>query len=140
MKVRDIMHGITKVDGNLSVLDVARMMSDKNIGSVLIESDGCVRIVTERDILKKVVALNKDVEGTRISEIATDCEHTIESKKDLFDASDILNKHNIRRLPVTERGRIVGIITARDIAKSLNYLSARKFYGYGKNAYDRLER
>jgi len=140
MKVKDIMHGITMTGGDISVLDAARLMSKKDIGSVLIEEDECIKIVTERDILKRVVARNRDVENTKISEIMSRCAHTIDSEKDIFYASDMLNKYNIRRLPVTEGGKIVGIITARDVAKSLAYISARKFQEYGRRTYGRLER
>ncbi len=140
MKVKEIMHGITMVDRDISVLDVAKLMSKKNIGSVLMKEDECIKIVTERDILKKVVARNRDVENTKISKIMSRCAHTIDSEKDILDASDILNKYHIRRLPVTEGGKIVGIVTARDIAKSMVYMSARKIREHGRRTYGRLER
>lgn len=134
------MHGITMVDADLSVLDASRLMSRKNIGSVLIKEDDCIKIVTERDILKKVVARNRDVENTKISEIMSKCAHTIDSEKDIFYASDMLNRYNIRRLPVMEGEKIVGIVTARDIAKSLTYISARKVQEYGRRTFGRPER
>lgn len=126
MKVKEIMHGITVVGLGSSVFDVAALMSKKNIGSVIVKDRDCVRIVTERDIINKVVALGRDPKKTKVSEIMSDCVHTIDAEKDVFDASDILNKYHIRRIPVTEKGEIVGIVTARDIAKSLSYLAARR--------------
>jgi len=125
MKVREIMHRATTVKCPMSILDVAKLMSEKNIGSVLTERDGCVMVVTERDILKKVVALDKDPKKTKVSDIMTRCVHTIDSNSDVFEASDIFNKCHIRRLPVTEEGKIIGMVTARDVAKSLIYLGLK---------------
>ena len=61
MSVKDIMHAVTYVDPNTSVLEVARVMRDKNIGSVLLKIDS-VRwgIVTERDIIVRVVSRDID--------------------------------------------------------------------------------
>jgi CBS domain-containing protein len=140
MKVKDIMHGITMVDRNTSVFDAAKLMSKKDIGSILTKEGECIKIVTERDILKKVVALGNDPKNTKISEIMSECAFTIDSDKDVFFASDLLNKHRIRRLPVVERGKLVGILTARDIAKSLTYMSAGRVREYGRRSFGREER
>ncbi len=140
LKVKEIMHKITMVDKDLYVSDVAKLMSDKNIGSILTMDGDCVKMVTERDILKKIVALDIDPKNTRISEIMTVCEHSIDSDKCVFDASELLNKHNIRRLPVKEGKNIVGIVTARDIAKSISYASVRKLQNYGRRTYGRSGR
>lgn len=125
MKVKEIMHRATMVDKNMSILDVAKLMSERNIGSVLTKKNGCIMVVTERDILKKVVALDKDIKKTKVSDVMSKCAYTIDSNSDVFEASDIFNKHNIRRLPVTEGEKIIGMVTARDVAKSLTYLSLK---------------
>ncbi len=126
MKVKEIMHEITMVECPMTILDVAKLMSEKNIGSVLTKKNDCIMMVTERDILKKVVALDKDPKKTKVSDIMTECVHTIDSNSDVFEASDIFNKYHIRRLPVVEGKKIVGIVTARDVAKSLTYLSLKE--------------
>jgi CBS domain-containing protein len=140
MKVKDIMHGITMVDKDISILDAAKLMTRKDIGSVLIRDGECIKIVTERDILKKVVARNKDLLLTKISDIMSECSHTIDAEMDIVDAGNELNKHRIRRLPITESGKLVGIVTARDIARSLPYVYAKKVRDYGRRAYGRPER
>ncbi len=119
------MHGTTMVKCPMSISDIAKLMSEKDIGSVLTEKDGCVMVVTERDILRKVVALDKDPKKTKVSDIMTKCAHTIDSNSDVFEASDIFNKCHIRRLPVTEKEKIIGMVTARDVAKSLIYLGLK---------------
>jgi len=125
MKIKEIMHEATMVKCPMSILDITKLMSEKNVGSVLTEKDGCVMVVTERDILNKVVALDKDSKKTKVSDIMTKCVHTIDSNSDVFEASDIFNKYQIRRLPVMERGKVIGMVTARDVAKSLVYLGLR---------------
>lgn len=129
MKVKEIMHGITMINSNMSVLEAARIMSNKDIGSVLIKKDDRVGILTERDILKKVVARNRSPD-IKVSEVMTNNTFTIDSEANIEEASELFNKHNIRRLVVTERGNIVGIVTTRDVAKSLPYiyLKRRKEY------------
>ncbi len=138
MKVKEIMHGATEVDKGTSVLEVARLMKKKNIGSVLTSKSGsCFMIVTERNIINDVVAEKRDPAKVKISEIMVKCTHTIDSSKDVVDASAVFNKHDIRRLPVMEKGRIIGIVTARDVAKSLSYMSARKTLEYGRRTYSK---
>ncbi|MCK5140297.1 MAG: CBS domain-containing protein [Thermodesulfovibrionia bacterium] len=132
MKLKEIMHGITMVDKGMSVLDVAKLMKKKNIGSVLTKRGSCVMMVTERDILKKVVAENKNIEDMKISDIMTKCTFTIDSDEDVEKASELFDKHDIRRLPITEGDDIVGIVTARDVAKTRSYVYAKKRLDYEK--------
>ncbi|MEA3254434.1 MAG: CBS domain-containing protein [Candidatus Altiarchaeota archaeon] len=125
MNVKELMHKATVMDKDMSVSDAAKLMSEKNIGSVLVKKDGCIMIITERDILTKVVALGKDIDKTKVSDVMNKCAHIIDSDSDVFEASNLFNKHNIRRLPVAEKGEIIGMVTARDVAKSLIYLSLK---------------
>lgn len=140
MKIKEIMHGITVVDARIPVLDAARLMVKKNIGSVLSMDGGCVKIATERDILQKVVAVGKNPKLLSVSDIMSDCVHTIDVDMDVFDASDMFNKYHIRRLPVKDGGDVVGIVTARDLAKSISYLTAHRLThaeDYGRRTYGR---
>jgi CBS domain-containing protein len=140
MKIKEIMHGITVVDPSISVFDVAKLMMKKNIGSVLSMEGGCIKIATERDILKKVVAVGKNPKLLSVADIMSDCVHTIDAGMDVFDASDIFNKYHIRRLPVKDNGDVVGIVTSRDLAKSISYLTAHRLThaeDYGRRGYGR---
>jgi CBS domain-containing protein len=140
MRVKEIMHAITVVDVDSSVSDVAKLMSKRRIGSVLSIRGDCVKIATERDILTKVVAAGRDPKATKVSEVMSVCSHIIGSDMDVFEASDLLNIYHIRRLPVREEGKIIGIVTARDLAKSLAYIAARRIVRdeeYGRRTFDR---
>jgi signal-transduction protein with cAMP-binding, CBS, and nucleotidyltransferase domain len=135
MTVKDIMHGITLVEPDASILEVARIMRDKNIGSVLIKVDPLHwGIVTERDIIIKIVARDVDPKATKASEIMTELRYTIDASASTQKASEIFNIHPIRRLPVMEDGEIIGMVTARDVAKYCIFKAMKTKREYGRGA------
>lgn len=120
MKVKEIMHSITLVEADAAVRQVAVIMRQKNIGSVLVARKGnIVGILTERDILKRVVAEGLDPSRTTAEQIMTRDIITINAEASVLEAAELFNRYDIRRLPVEENGRIVGIVTARGVAKSM---------------------
>jgi CBS domain-containing protein len=134
MTVKEIMHGITLVDPDTSIREVCRIMRDKNIGSVLIKLDPLHwGIVTERDIIIKVVARGRDPTQVKAADIMTELRYTIDANASVQKASEIFNMHHIRRLPVMENGEIIGMVTARDVAKYCIFksLKSRREYGRG---------
>ena len=136
MKVHEIMHGQVVLNENLSVQFAAKVMRDKNVGSVLVDAPGgaITGIVTERDVLKKVVAAGLNPVLTTLKEIMSNVLITISEDADVTDASSLLWRHHIRRLPVVNgMGKIVGVVSARDIAKSIGFAQAQKIRGdYGR--------
>ena len=117
-KVTEIMHGITVVGPDTSITDVSKIMAERNIGSVLIKKDDKFGIITERDIIAKVISQDKSPGDVKISEIMTALLITIDHTRDVSDASKLFIKHNIRRLPVVKKdGKIIGIITTRDVVR-----------------------
>jgi len=119
LTIKDVMHKPTIIDPELSVLDAAKIMAEKEIGSVLIIKGDICGILTERDIFKKVVAKGLDSKKIRVSELMSAPCYTIGPDACISDASKLFNKHNIRRLPVVEHGEIIGVVSARDIAKTI---------------------
>ncbi len=131
MTVKEIMHAITIVDPNISILEVAKIMRDKNIGSVLIKVDELNwGIVTERDIIVKVISKDLDPKMVKVSEIMTELRYTIDSNASIQKASEIFNIHPIRRLPVMENGEIIGMVTSRSVAKYCVFRSLKYTSGY----------
>ncbi len=104
-----------------SVHDVAGLMKDNDVGSVLIvENGGMLKgIVTDRDIALNVAADSKDSRSTSISEVMTPNPNTINSDEDIESALKIMSKGNIRRLPVTQNGKLVGLLSSADLAVEL---------------------
>jgi len=117
------MHRATLVNQEATILEIAKLMEKKGIGSVLVETrNGVNGILTERDILKKIVASGLDPSVEKAKDAMTKMLKTIDSEADVFEASELFSKYNIRRLPVTDpEGKIIGIITIGDVTKSLPY-------------------
>lgn len=122
IRVKDIMHGVTPVPMESSITEVAKIMNRKLIGSVLVVKDGePVGMLTERDILRKVVAKGKDPRTTSIYEVMSSPLITTHKDTALPEALKIFRKHYIRRLLITDDdGKIVGIITHRNVVLSIS--------------------
>lgn len=117
--VKSIMHEATFIDPDTPINEVAKIMRDKGIGSVLLKlGELDYGIVTERDIIFKVTANDQDAAKTKARDVMTELRYTIDSNASIEKASEIFDKHHIRRLPVMESGEIVGVVTSRDVAKA----------------------
>jgi CBS domain-containing protein len=100
-----------------SARDAARVMSDDDIGDVVVVDDGQVTgIVTDRDIVVRAVAEGRDPESTTVGEIATTGVQAIEPEASVDDALRTMREHDIRRLPVVKNGGPVGIVSLGDLA------------------------
>jgi CBS domain-containing protein len=103
-----------------SVHDVAGMMKDQKVGSVLIsEGESLKGIVTDRDIALRLASDSMDPLSTPISRIMTSNPATISSDADIESALQLMSKENIRRIPVTQDGRLVGLLSSADLAVEL---------------------
>ena len=99
-----------------SVTDASKIMTDFKIGGLIVENNSLLEgIITESDIIRKVVSKNLNAAEVKISEIMTTGLITIEISKDLDEAARIMAKNHIRRLPVINNDDLVGIITSRDV-------------------------
>lgn len=119
MKVRDAMHvGVTWVEPDTSVSDLARMMRDEDIGAIPVgENDRLVGMVTDRDIVCKGLADGKDTDSLTAREVMTGPIVYCRADEDIDDAVRIMEEHEIRRLPViNEDKRMVGMLSLGDIA------------------------
>ncbi len=109
---------IITIDENGSVFEAARSMVDNNRGSVVVTRAGrSTGILTERDIMKKVVAKSLNPSSTKVKDVMTTSLVTIEKDKPLREAIDLMNRKGLRRMLVTEKGEVVGIFTLRDIIR-----------------------
>ena len=103
-----------------SVMSIAEKMFTNNIGSVIIMSGGLPSgIVTERDIVRCLVKDRKDPMKTRAQDIMSSPLVTIEADKTLKDAIQMMRDKNVRRLAVTKKGRLIGVISERRVLDAL---------------------
>jgi len=121
MKVREIMTtDLVTVTPSSTVTEAARLMRDANIGDVLaMDQDRLVGILTDRDITVRVVADGKDPSTARVGDHMTRELFTGLPDWDVEDAADVMGEEQIRRLPIVENGKAVGIVSLGDIAVEL---------------------
>ncbi len=101
--------------------DVAATMRDLNIGNVLVVEDGKLRgIVTDRDLTIQALTGKDDPQQTPISKYMTDKVVTGEPAWSLEQVAQTMGKHKIRRLPIVQAGKVVGIISLGDLARQAN--------------------
>ena len=126
MRISEIMvKDPVRVSPDTSVGEIARQMRDKSISSViLVKGDQAVGIVTERDLVRRVLASGRDPGATKAFEICTRPVATTSDSADLELAVDIMNSYNIRRLVIVDRdSKVVGIVTTDDIWRNYRQLS-----------------
>jgi len=119
--VRDIMtKQIVMIDHDQTALEAAKIMTEKGISSLFVVKENVpVGIVTERDFIKKICAKAKPVAHVRIDDIMSKIMTTAEPETPIEVAVQRMVNHKIRRLPIIEGGKLVGIITVTDLAKHL---------------------
>ena len=106
---------VVTIRPNLSLREASKIMSKFGIGSlVVVEDENLVGIITSTDIIK-AVAEGKDVDQTLVSEVMSKDVITVDPDESLEEAVEKMMERNIKRLPVVEGGKLVGIITASDI-------------------------
>ncbi len=102
-------------DTNLE--EIAKLMEDNNIGSVLIkEKNKLVGIVTEQDIVRRVVAKGIDTKN-RVKNFMSTTLSTIDPGSDIFDALNLMKDRNVKTLPVKDGDKLVGMLALKDILK-----------------------
>ena len=105
------------IGASASVVEAARLMREDDIGSLPITDDEkLVGMITDRDITTRVVAEAADPGMTPVGDVYSRDLISVEPDKDLDDALRLMARHQVRRLPVVENGRLVGIVAQADIA------------------------
>jgi CBS domain-containing protein len=116
--VRDAMtEAPHSIGASASVVEAARLMREQHIGSLPITDDEqLVGMITDRDITTRVVAEAADPTTTSVGDVCSRDPISVEPDSDLEAALELMARHQVRRLPVVENGRLVGIVAQADIA------------------------
>ena len=117
MKIRDVMTPNPRtVSPNDTVRAAAQVMQEEDTGAVPVVDDGQVlAVVTDRDIVVRVVAEGGSF-SSRVGDIATKSVICVTPEMSTSEASELMSEHQIRRLPVVENDRLVGIVSIGDLA------------------------
>src|SRR5512142_3145819 len=118
MKIRDIMvSDVETAEPDDTLDELAMMMREQDVGAIPVVEDGeLIGIVTARDIVVRCIAEGKDPSEVAADEVISGDLQTVEPEADVDEARRIMAQHQIRRLPVIEKGLLVGMVSLGDLA------------------------
>jgi CBS domain-containing protein len=120
-KAREVMtSGVEFIDVQSTAFDAAKRLKALDVGSLPICDDGELKgMVTDRDIVVKVLAADKDPKRVTLGDLVQGEAVTIGADDDIEDAIQTMAKHKVRRLPVIDGTDLVGMVSQADIARNL---------------------
>ena len=102
------------------VIDALKMMAENNSGALLVmDADKVNGIISERDCIRKLDIKGRSAKDTAVREIMTDKVLYVESSYSLDDCMAVMIDKNVRHLPVYENGKLIGLISVRDVLKEV---------------------
>ena len=119
-KVKDIMSKtVVTLDISNSAFDVVREMMNRDIGSVIVtqKGRGVVGVVTKGDILRETIMKKADPQKIKAEDVMSRPVVSIDPDATLQEASGLMSKNNVSKLPVISEGRLLGIVTSTDIIR-----------------------
>jgi CBS domain-containing protein len=118
--VKDIMtKEVVTIDVNKSVFEAAQLMTTKSLGCLIVADRGLpVGILTERDIVRRIVAKRSSVD-LRVADVMTTMLVTVGPDASIKEAARLMSTNKIRRLPVLRQNQLVGIVVASDFVRNL---------------------
>lgn len=122
MLVKQLMRKeLITISPSATIHDAASKMKEQNVGSVLVVDEGwkLKGILTDRDIALYMAADSKDLRSVHAYDIMTPDPITVDADADVDSALRIMNRANVRRLPVTENGKLAGILSSADLATEI---------------------
>jgi CBS domain-containing protein len=119
LKVEDVMiREIITIDENATVKEAAELMNQNDISCLIAARQGkAIGIVTERDLLKRVIVEAKNPKKTKVNEVMSTPLELISPDTTLEDAIRVMFDKKIKKLPVAEKNQIIGLVSLTDIAR-----------------------
>jgi CBS domain-containing protein len=103
---------------DMTVRQAATMMKKENVGSlIIIDKNEAVGMLTERDLLEKIVSEGRSASRTKVSQVMTHPLVTVGPRETITNAARMMATLKLRRLPVVSRGKLIGILTENDVLK-----------------------
>ena len=118
-KIREVMTPTPEtIQADRPATEAAQKMKEADAGMIPVMTNGnLLGTVTDRDIALRIVAEGKDPQSTLVGEIASTDPITVAPDEDLDAALEKMAKHQVRRLPVVEDGRLIGVVAQADVAR-----------------------
>jgi len=123
LRVKDVMvTNLITIEAETTVKKAAELMDKHDIGCLIVVSYGNpIGIVTERDMLKRILLQKRDIAKTRVGNIMSAPLIATTPQTDIRDAIRLMNERRIKKLPVVEEGELVGLVSLTDVMRSLAY-------------------
>ena len=120
LKVEDVMvEDVITVEEKATIKKAVELMNKHEIGCLIVVKRGKpAGIVTERDMLKRILLESKDPEKTKVKEIMSEPLIVGKPQMDIEDAVKLMFKRNIKKLPVADKDHLVGLVTLTDLVRS----------------------
>lgn len=123
MQVKDLMtKDVVTANREMSVAKAAQIMAEKNVGLLVVldtTEQNVIGVMSDSDIISKVVARNLMSRQVMVNEIMNTEVIDISPEKTVSEAANMMRNHKIKRLPVIENNKLVGIISSTDIIRSI---------------------
>jgi CBS domain-containing protein len=114
-----MIRNVVTLQENATVHEAVQLLNKHKIGCLVILSNDQIHgIITERDLLERVLEQCKNPRQTRVTEVMTRKVITGTPNMDVFEATRVMFKLRVKKLPITENNRLVGIVTLTDIARA----------------------
>ena len=111
---------VVSITPNTSVFDALKVMSEKNIGAVLVmEDEELLGIFSERDYARKVILAGRSSKTTEVKELMTSKVYCIDPSRTIHDVMELMNDHRFRHVPVTENKKVIGVLSSGDVMRGV---------------------
>jgi CBS domain-containing protein len=123
LQIKDVMvTNLITIDAAASVKKAAELMEKHDIGCLIVVSYGNpIGIITERDMLKRVLLQERAISKTKVGNIMSAPLLTAYPQTDIREAVRLMNERRIKKLPVIEEGKLIGLVSLTDVMRSLAY-------------------
>ena len=111
---------VVSITPNTSVFDALKVMSEKNIGVVLVmEDEELLGIFSERDYARKVILAGRSSKTTEVKELMTSKVYCIDPSRTIQDVMELMNDHRFRHVPVMENKKVIGVLSSGDVMRGV---------------------
>jgi len=120
MKVSEVMSkNVSTCEPSAALTDAAKMMLDEDCGAIPVVGEGkVIGIITDRDIVVRAVAKGKNPSDLKVSDCMSKSVSTVKADADLNECTDIMEREQVRRIPVVDKGgKVIGIVAQADVAR-----------------------
>lgn len=121
VRVRDLMiKNVVTLPCTATAFEAAKTIKTQKVGCVVVTHDSkkLDGIITSKDIVKRVIAEGKDPKKVKLQDVMSKVVHSVSPETHVSEAVKIMAKHDVRRLPVVDGGKLIGIITDKNVIKA----------------------